>query len=235
MERTPLTAIAFDVFGTLVDWRRTIVDDGLRLSKGVDWPGFADGWLQGYRGFVEQVRKGEIPWQNLDSLLRRVFDQLVIDFKVTGVPTEALDHFSLIWHRLQPWPDTVPALTRLRSRFRLGTLSNGNMILLTDMAKFGSLPLDCLLSAELVKTYKPEPAPYMLAAEMLGPLPQQVMYVAAHAWDLAAGGQLGLRTGYVSRPMELGGRSVNDQPDPSFDLVAVDLLDLAAQLDKWPA
>lgn len=225
-------ALAIDVFGTVVDWRGSIIKEGKRLKRSVDWPKFADGWLTGYRSRVEKVRTGQRPWANLDVLLSEAFGDLVIAFSLADVSKEKLDHFSQVWHRLQPWPDCVAGLKRLRKRFALATLSNGNMILLTDMAKHGRLPWDCILSAELVKRYKPAAEPYLLAVESLGPEAEQVMYVAAHKWDLSAGAATArLRTAFMPRPQEMPGQDPSDlKPDPSYDINARDFEDLADQL-----
>lgn len=224
-------ALAMDIFGTVVDWRGSIITEGKRLKSSIDWPRFADGWLTGYRSRVEEVRTGHRPWANLDVLLAETFDNLVKDFHLSSINPKKLAHFSLVWHRLRPWPDCLPGLKRLRRRFTLGTLSNGNMILLTDMERNAHLPWDCVLSAELVEKYKPEPEPYLLAVQAMGPRPEQVMYVAAHDWDLAAGAEKAqMKTAYIPRPKEMPGDSSVLKANPSFDVNATDFEDLADQL-----
>lgn len=226
-----LRGLAIDIFGTVADWRGSIVKEGKTLKKSVDWGAFADQWMTGYRSRVEQVRTGQRPWANLDVLLSEAFADLVQAFKLSDIPKDKLAHFAQVWHRLRLWPDCLPGLRRLRRRFTVGTLSNANVILLTEMARNASLQWDCVLCAELVKRYKPEPQPYILAVESLGPRPEQVMYVAAHKWDLSAGAEkANLRTAFIPRPKEMPGDSSDMAPDPSYDINAEDFEDLAAQL-----
>src|ERR1700693_6237057 len=224
-------ALAIDIFGTVVDWRGSIIRDGKRLTGQVDWPKFADEWMTGYRSRVEQVRTGQRPWANLDLLLAEAFSDLVKEFNLSAIDPQKLAYLGLAWHRLTPWADCLPGLRRLRKRFTLGTLSNGNMLLLTDMEKHVHLPWDCVLSAELVRKYKPEPEPYLLAVEALGPRAEQVIYVAAHGWDLSAGAEKAeMKTAYIPRPQEMPGSSSDPPPDDPFDLYAENFLDLALQL-----
>jgi 2-haloacid dehalogenase len=227
-----LRALAVDVFGTVVDWRGSIVKEGESLTRSVDWPQAADDWLKGYRSRVEMVRTGQRPWANLDALLSEAFADLVKKYDLAALDKQKLDYFSQVWHRLRPWPDCVGGLKRLRKRYTLGTLSNANMILLCDMAKHGHLPWDCILSAELVKRYKPASEPYLLAIESLGPQPDQVMYVASHKWDLSAGAkEAHLRTAFIPRPQEIPGQDPSElKPDPAYEINAKDFEDLADQL-----
>src|SRR2546421_6235653 len=165
-------ALAFDVFGTVVDWRSSIIREAelLAAAKGlrVDCPAFADAWRAGYRPAMDRVMRGEIGWQNIDSLHRSILDGLLARFAITGCSEKEIDHLNRAWHRLMPWPDSVPGLNRLRSRYVLATLSNGNIALLVDMAKHAGLPWDCLLSGELIGKYKPDLEVYRLAAVVLG-------------------------------------------------------------------
>jgi 2-haloacid dehalogenase len=228
-----ISGIAFDIFGTVVDWRGTITREGCLLSTRVDWGSFADDWLSGYRSRVEGVRAGERPWANLDALLAEAFRELVIKYNLDDLKPANLKCFQSVWHRLRPWADAAGGLHRLRTKFRLGTLSNGNMLLLIDMARFSALPWDCILSAELVEKYKPERQPYEIAAEYLGPRPQQVIYVAAHEWDLEASKKAGLRTAFIPRPAEMGDPTAARKervPGTAFDIYATDIEDLAFQL-----
>ena len=229
-------ALTFDVFGTVVDWRSSIIDEGMRLGQGkgveVDWPKFADAWRARYQPSMDRVRRGEIPWTNLDALHRMTLDQLLVEFEIEGLSEAERDHLNRVWHRLRPWPDAVPGLVRLKQRYTIAPLSNGNVSLLTNMAKNAGLPWDCILSAELARAYKPDPRAYLTAAELLGLPAQQVMMVAAHQNDLRGAKAAGLRTAFVPRPMEHGeGRTLDLTPDPDFDVVATDFLDLAQQLD----
>lgn len=228
-------ALVFDVFGTVVDWRSSIIREGQLLAarKGfeVDWAEFADRWRGGYGPAMNQVRTGELPWTKIDDLHRMILDELVVEFGLTGLSEAELDHFNKAWHRLTPWPDTVGGLNRLKTKYVIVTLSNGNVSLLTNMAKNAGMPWDAVLSAELAKRYKPDPEAYLTAADLLGLPPEQVMMVAAHPGDLRAAARTGLRTAYVIRPLERGpGRTVNTDAAGEFDYTATDFLDLARQL-----
>jgi 2-haloacid dehalogenase len=230
-----IEALAFDVFGTVMDWRGSIVAEGERLGreKGlrVDWGRFADAWRARYRPSMERVMRGEQPWTLLDDLHRATLDEVLAEMGVAGLSDAEKDDLNLIWHRLRPWPDSVPGLMRLRSRYVLATLSNGNVRLLVDMARHAGLPWDCVLSAELVRAYKPDPRVYQMVGRLLRVAPRAVLMVAAHPADLRAARAEGLRTAYIPRPLEYGPDAPPDlTPDPSFDLTATDLLDLARQL-----
>lgn len=230
-----VSALVFDVFGTVVDWRTSIIREGqlLSISKGlpVDWAAFADRWRSGYGPAMNRVRTGELPWTKIDDLHRMVLDELVIEFGLTGLTEAELDHFNRAWHRLMPWPDTVVGLHRLKSRYVIATLSNGNVSLLLNMAKNAGLPWDTILSAELSGHYKPDPEAYLKAAELLSLEPAQVMLVAAHPGDLRAAAAVGFKTGYVYRPLERGPeRPVERNTTDDYTIRADDFLDLAEQL-----
>jgi 2-haloacid dehalogenase len=228
-------ALLFDVFGTVVDWRSGVIRDvsavAGRAGVAVDAARFADRWRAGYGPAMDLVRSGELPWTTLDDLHRRVLDELVAEFGLAGLPAAELDWLNACWHRLDPWPDSVPGLARLRPRYVLATFSNGNVALLVDMAKRAGLPWDVILSAELFRRYKPDPRTYLGAAELLSLDPAQVMLVAAHNDDLSAAADLGLATAFVSRPAEGGPRQqANLTPARAYTHVAADLTDLATQL-----
>ena len=229
-------ALTFDVFGTVVDWRGSIIREGERLGRAkglaVDWGRLADAWRAGYAPAMDRVRRGDLPWAKLDALHRMILDELLPAFGLEGRLTpDDLARLNLVWHRLTPWPDSVEGLARLRSRYVVATLSNGNVSLLVNMARHAGLPWDCILSAELVKHYKPDPEVYLMAADLLGLAPEAVMMVAAHKPDLRAAQAVGFRTAYVPRPLEFGPDVVPDTtPEPSFDLVATDFTDLAVRL-----
>lgn len=233
--RTTVKALAFDVFGTVVDWRASLIREGelLARAKGVrvDWPAFADAWRAGYQPAMARVRRGEVPWTNLDGLHRSILDGLLRTFGISGLSEADIDHLNRAWHRLMPWPDAVAGLNRLRARYVLATLSNGNVSLLVDMARNAGLPWDCVLSAELAGHYKPDPEVYAMAARLLGLAPREVLMVAAHPSDLEAAQRVGLATAYVHRPLEYG-PDTRGAPVPAgtFDVVASDFLDLATQL-----
>jgi 2-haloacid dehalogenase len=235
MDVSAVKALTFDVFGTVVDWRSSIIREGTALaaSRGltVDWARFADAWRSGYQPAMARVRRGELPWTNIDTLHRMILDDLLQQHKITGLSEADTDHLNRAWHRLTAWPDAVPGLTRLKQRFIIATLSNGNVALLTNMAKYAGLPWDCILSAELAKHYKPDPETYKTAADLLGLRPDQVMMVAAHKNDLRAAQKVGFKAAFVPRPQEHGpDRTVDTTPDAAFEVHAKDFLDLAAQL-----
>jgi 2-haloacid dehalogenase len=229
-------ALIFDTFGTVVDWRGCIIAEGNAWGKAkrvdIDWAGFADRWRAGYAPAMEKVRKGEMPWTKLDDLHRMILDEMLLEFRMMPVMTEEeKDHWNRVWHRLKPWPDTVAGLTRLKKKFTIAPLSNGNVALLTEMAKNAGLPWDLILSAELAKHYKPDREVYLTAVDLLGLQPGQVMMVAAHTNDLDAARSFGLKTGFVYRPHEYGPSRQGDKASPGqFDAVAKDIVDLAAQL-----
>lgn len=233
-------ALTFDVFGTVVDWRGSIIREGEQWGREknlqIDWGKFADRWRAGYGPSMEKVRKGELPWTKLDVLHRTILDQLLVEFSINGLTEEEKENWTNVWHRLTPWPDAVEGLTRLKKNFVITTLSNGNVSLLVDMAKHAGLPWDTVLSAELFHHYKPDREVYLGAAELLSCKPAEVMMVAAHPIDLRAAQSCGLKAGYVPRPLE-GGPHPPARPAgaatpaaDSFDVVATDFIDLAAKL-----
>ena len=230
-----IRALTFDIFGTVVDWRTSLIREGqalqARLGVQADWAAFADAWRAGYVPAMASVAKGELPWTNIDGLHRRILDSLLPRFGLDHLPEAEKVQLNLAWHRLDPWPDSVAGLTRLRSGYTLATLSNGNVSLLVNMAKRAGLPWDCVLSAELFGRYKPDPAVYTGAAAMLGLAPAQVMMVAAHPSDLLAAQRAGLRTAYVARPLEWGvGGWVEPMGELVPDVQADSLVGLADRL-----
>lgn len=227
-------ALVFDVFGTVVDWRSTVIAEGhmrgARLGLDVDWAAFADEWRAGYSLAMDEVRRGALPWTNLDGLHRRILDRLLAARGIVLDDAEAAE-FNRVWHRLDPWPDSVEGLTRLKARFPVATLSNGNVRLLVDMARHAGLPWDAILSAELFGHYKPDREVYLGACRLLDLPPSQVLMVAAHPSDLRAARAAGLMTAYVPRPLERGaGAAMEPWRDGEFDLVADDFVDLARRL-----
>ncbi len=235
MNLSSVKALAFDVFGTVVDWRGTIIREGKQLgsAKGIDidWAEFADRWRASYAPAMVRVRNGELPWTRIDVLHRMILDGLLDEFGITGLSEHEKDAWNRVWHRLAPWPDSVAGLTRLRERFIVATLSNGNMALLVNMAKHSGLPWDCILSAELMRHYKPDPETYLGAADLLGLRPEEVMMVAAHKGDLRSAQAVGLRTAFVARPHEFGpGVDLDVAAESDFDVNAADTEDLASKL-----
>jgi 2-haloacid dehalogenase len=229
-------AMVFDTFGTVVDWRGSIIAEGesyWRPVKGmdIDWPAFADAWRGKYGPSMNKVRTGELPWMKLDDLHRMSLDANLEEFGVTHLSEADKQHLNLVWHRLNAWPDAPSGLARLKTRYIISPLSNGNLSLLTEMAKFAGLPWDCVLGSDIFKHYKPDPETYLGAAEVLGLQPGQVMMTAAHTGDLEAARKLGLRTAYVHRPHE--GRAGGPIPMPeegAFDVVASDFREMASKL-----
>jgi 2-haloacid dehalogenase len=224
----------FDVFGTVVDWRGSIIREARLAGRGrgisADWETFADAWRAGYRPAMDRVRRAELPWVKLDTLHRMILDELLERFSLRLSEREKRD-LNAAWHRLKPWPDAVRGLTRLKRRYCIGTLSNGNVGLLVDMARYAGLPWDCVLSAELFKRYKPDPEVYRGAVELLGLAPREVMLVAAHKDDLAAARRCGLKTAFVRRPLEHGPAAKLDlADDPRCTVNADDFIDLARRL-----
>jgi len=229
-------ALVFDTFGTVVDWRSSIAKEieDLARRKGVSVDGakFADAWRGGYGPSMNRVRTGELPWTVLDDLHRMILDKILVEFKITGLSGPETDALNRAWHRLKPWPDAVGGLTRLKKKFTIAPLSNGNIALMTAMAKHSGLPWDCILGAELVRHYKPDREVYLSAAEFLDLDPAEVMMVAAHLGDLRAAKALGLKTAFVVRPLEFGPNGKPDlKADPSVaDLSATDFNDLARHM-----
>jgi 2-haloacid dehalogenase len=238
MDTVELHALVFDVFGTVVDWRGGIIREGEALAAhhhglAVDWAAFADAWRHRYQPSLQRVRAGEQPWTNLDGLHRASLAELLAEFGVADAVDEVeREQLVTAWHRLDPWSDSVPGLTRLKTRHVIAPLSNGNVALLVNMAKRAGLPWDLVLSAELVRHYKPDPPTYRSAPELLGCRPEQVMMVAAHLDDLAAARRCGLRTAYLRRPREWGptGHAPEPGPGEELELVVDSVTELADRL-----
>lgn len=235
MMRRP-RALAFDVFGTVVDWRTSVIREltSFGESHGLeqDWAQFADDWRAGYPTAMDRVRTGDLPWLKIDALHRLILDDLLERAGIDSIPEPEVDELNRAWHRLDPWPDSVAGLTLLKRSVTITTLSNGNVSLLTNMAKRAGLPWDCVISAELFHHYKPDPEAYLGCADLLDVAPSELALVAAHPSDLRAARDAGLMTAYVARPLERGpGRRPPKVQDGEFDLVADDFVDLARQVD----
>jgi 2-haloacid dehalogenase len=230
-----IKVLAFDVFGTVVDWRSSVIAEGEQVGKAkglnTDWAAFADAWRAIYRPYMDRVGAGKLPWTKLDDLHRQMLEETLARFGIHSLSEDEKLHFNHVWHRLNAWPDSAPGLHRLKTRFVITTLSNGNISLLTNMAKHAGLPWDCILSAENVRHYKPDPEVYLLVPHLFDLKPEQVMMVAAHEHDLQAAQKHGLKTAYVHRPMERGpGKTVASPLSDRFDIFAKNFLDLADQL-----
>ena len=228
-------ALLFDVFGTVVDWRGSIIAEGQAFGRArgldVDWAAFADGWRAKYQPAMQRVRDGQIGWVKLDDLHRQNLDELLEEMAITSLTRDEIDHWNRVWHRLNAWPDAVEGLTKLKNKFILATLSNGNVALIVNMAKHAGLPWDAVLGAEVAGHYKPQPEAYLKTAQILGLAPEECLMVAAHNSDLVAAGACGLGTAFVSRPREYGcGQTADKEAENDYNYVARDFLDLAEQL-----
>ena len=223
--------LAFDIFGTVVDWHGSIVRELETLYPQVDGNAFALAWRAGYQPAMQRVRSGELGWVRIDELNRMILDAMLPTFGLEHLSEAERQHLNRVWHRLEAWPDSVEGLLRLKSRYTLCTLSNGNIGLLTNMAKRAGLPWDCILSAEVFRAYKPDPATYLGVAKVFDVAPEQVMLCAAHHDDLAAARACGLQTAYIERPLEFGAAHVKDvSPQTGNDFHARDMLQLAELL-----
>jgi len=220
--------LAFDVFGTVVDWHGSIVREMQALYPAVDGNAFALAWRAGYQPAMQRVRSGELGWIRIDELHRIILNGLLAQFGLAHLNEAERVHLNRVWHRLDAWPDSVAGLQRLKKKFTICSLSNGNLGLLTNMAKRAGLPWDCVLSAEVFRAYKPDPYAYLGVAQVFDLPPHQVMLCAAHQDDLVGARACGLRTAYIERPMEFGAGQVKDvSPHPDNDLHAHDICALA--------
>ena len=232
-----IKACVFDIFGTVVDWRSSVIAEASTWGKAkglnINWEEFTDRWRLGYRPTMDQVRKGEIPWTNLDEVHRLILDELLQHYKIQGLTEDEKTHWSQVWRRLKPWPDSVEGLTRLKKKYILSPMSNGNIALMTHLAKFSGLPWDAILGSDIVRHYKPDREMYLSAPFYLDLKPEEVLMCAAHFGDLQAAGGCGLRTAFIYRPNEYGNGHVGvpDKAKPDdFDVVSESIVDLAQQL-----
>ena len=231
MPLTGVKALTFDVFGTVVDWRSSVIHEATAMELPVDPAKFADEWRAGYAPAMQRVRTGQQPWAPIDVLHRQILDGLLAKYKITTLSEVQKVHLNRVWHRLAPWPDSARGLTMLRKKFICATLSNGNVSLLVDLARHGGLTWDCVLSAELFKAYKPDAAAYLGATAMLDVKPEETMMVAAHKNDLLAARKVGLKTAFVERALEKGpGGGADVGREDWMDVYAKDFVDLARQL-----
>lgn len=225
--------LAFDVFGTVVDWYGSLFKEIERMSLGIDVNAFVLAWRAGYKPAMQRVRSGELGWIKIDDLHRMILDELLQSFAIYQLSEDEKCHLNNAWHRLDPWPEVNEAMIRLKSRYVLCSLSNGNISLLTHMAKHAKLPWDCILSAEIFKHYKPDPETYLGVAHIFNVRPDEVMMVAAHHDDLEAARTCGLQTAYIERPNEFGPCMSKDvSPRELNTLHCSDLHNLANQLDN---
>jgi 2-haloacid dehalogenase len=229
-----IKALFFDVFGTLVDWRTSIAREAEAMLKprdyALDWSAFADAWRGEYQGAMDEVRTGRIPFSKLDVLHRRNLDLILPRFGLDSLGEDDRRALNLAWHRLDAWPDVPPGLARLKRKFLLAPVSNGNISLMADLARRNTLPWDAILGAEIAGDYKPKPRVYLAAAAAFDLPPQDCMMVAAHTKDLMAAAALGLRTAHIARPDEHGPGRGEAGPGEKVDFAAKGLEDLATQL-----
>lgn len=231
-----IKALTFDVQGTCTDFCGPLqrMGDAVNRAKGLslDWGALSAEWRGLYRATLDAVIAGQRPFLRVDRIYRETLDTLLDRHGLGGTFDAAeRDEMNRVWSRLEPWPDTVPGLVRLRRRFVLSTLSNTAMSTMVAVVKHGALPFDAVLTAELARIYKPAPAVYQLAVDYLGFAPSEIMMVACHKYDLAAARAFGMRTAFVTRPLEFGpGESPDVAPEDWFDVFAEDFLGLADAL-----
>lgn len=230
-----IEVLTFDIFGTVLDWRSTIVEEVSTIGQGLyvqeDWVAFANAWRSMYSFMLGRVNAGQLPWTDLEGLNAAILAQILPDYGLAALDDGERASLSRAWRRLQPWPDTLAALARLRQRYLLAALSNGNMALLAHVSRHAGLGWHAVFSAELVQRYKPDPALYTEAARMLKVDPSRIMMVAAHPSDLLAAQRVGFRTAYVERPSEFDiAHADTVDPMTAFDLVVPDLGALASSL-----
>jgi 2-haloacid dehalogenase len=229
-------ALAFDTYGTVVDWRDSVLAElaafGAARGLDVDWTTLLAEWKAGYRSGMDRVNRGEWPWTTVETIYRRRLEELLPRHGIDALGEGDLTGLTRAWWRLHPWPDAVPGLRRLRARFIVSPLSNGSFAGMVHLARFAALPWDCIITAENARCYKPRPEVYRTAVRLLGLRPGEVMMVAAHNYDLAAARACGLRTAFVPRPTEHGpGQTTDLVPEADWDVVAADFLDLARRLE----
>ncbi len=232
-----IRALTFDVFGTVVDWRSSVIHECSQFGSAreitCDWAAFADDWRDLYQPAMQAIREGKRAFVTLDVLHRENLDQLLEKFEINDLSEDEKEVLNKTWHRLLPWPDTIPGLLRLRHKFILATLSNGNISLMVNLARYSGLPWDAILGAEIAQTYKGVPFVYERTAQYLDIQPHQCMMVAAHNKDLAAARNVGFRTAYVNRPTENGlGQTQDIKALEDWDIVVSSMTELADELGQ---
>ena len=231
ISQSAIRALFFDVFGTLVDWRTSVAREAERilgtLGYELEWPVFADAWRGEYQPGMEEVRAGRLPFSKLDVLHRRNLERLLPRFGLENLSDEVLGDLTLVWHRLDAWPEVPTALKRLKRKFLIAPVSNGNISLMVDLARRNDFPWDAILGAEVAGDYKPKPGVYRAACAAFDLAPAHCMMVAAHSGDLAAAAQCGLRTGHIARPDEHGPGTGEIAPTVTVDVAVKDLSILA--------
>jgi 2-haloacid dehalogenase len=234
MSANRIKALLFDVFGTLVDWRAGVAREAESILKprghALDWNAFADAWRDQYQPAMEEVRSRRIPYTKLDVLHRRTLQKILPGFGLEGLGDAELDELTLAWHRLDAWKDVSAGLSRLRQRYLIAPVSNGNTALMCDLARRNDLRWDAILGADLARDFKPAPAVYLAAVDAFNLKPGECLMCAAHSGDLEAAAGNGLRTAFIARPEERPGVAEN-APQTPVDFVARSTLELAAQLE----
>ena len=229
-----LRALFFDVFGTLVDWRTSIAREASAILHpqgfDLDWPAFADAWRDEYQPGMEEVRSGRVPFSKLDVLHRRNLERFLPRFGVKNLSEATLHELTLAWHRLDAWPEVPAALARLKTKFTIAPVSNGNISLMVDLARRNRFPWDAILGAEVARDFKPKPGVYLAACAALDLRPAHCMMVAAHSNDLSAAAACGLRTAHIARPDEHGPGTGETAPTVPVDFAAEGLAKLADTL-----
>jgi 2-haloacid dehalogenase len=233
-----IEAVLFDAFGTVVDWRTSLIRRFERIGSEngltADWAALVDDWRAEYQPGMDAVRSGQRPWTSLEQLHRESLEKLLPRHGLGHLGEAGRKQLVLGWHFLDPWPDAVAGLGRLKEKYIIGTLSNGGVRLLADMARYAGLPWDVIFSSDLFRHYKPDPSVYLGAAELLDTQPDKIMLVAAHNYDLAAARKHGMKTAFVARPAEYGPRQVKDfKAEADWEIVANDLLELSTKLDAY--
>ncbi len=235
MRTTDIVALTFDTYGTVVDWRGSILAElrayGVAQRLSVDWERFLADWKSSYRPGMDKVNSGEWPWTTVETIYRRRLEELLPAYGIAGLSEAEIEHLNRVWWRLTPWPDSVPGLARLRTRYIISPLSNGSFAGMVHLAKHAGLPWDCIITAENAQCYKPRAEVYRTAIRLLGLTPGEVMMVAAHNYDLRAAQANGMRTAFIARPTEYGpGQTADLKPEAHWDVVATDTEDLARAL-----
>jgi len=233
-----IKALLFDVFGTVVDWRTSVIEECLSLERNTgvtgDWEKLTDIWRQNYIPSMDKVRNGDRPWVNLDTLHKESLNKILDELEIIGLTEENKEHHNKAWHRLKPWDDSIEGLNLLKSEYSVSTLSNGGIDLLTNMAKLQKLPWDNIFSAETFMHYKPDPETYLGAAEKLKLLPEEVMLVAAHNQDLLAASKYGLKTAFILRATEYGiNQNFDLRADEKVNVSALNFVELYEKLNSY--
>ena len=230
-----IRALTFDTYGTVVDWRTSVLEElralADRKTLALDCARFLDDWKAAYRPVMDRVNRGETPWTTVDAIYRSRLEELLVTYGMTALSPGEVDALARVWWRLRPWPDAIPGLRRLKRRYIVTPLSNASFIGMVELARFAGLPWDCVITAENARCYKPRPEVYRTAISLLGLSPEEVMMVAAHNYDLMAARGEGMATAFIPRPLEYGpGQTTDLKPEFAWDIVAADLENLAARL-----